>query len=147
LNPRAEVQRLAEEQAALRRMATLVAEGAAPTEVFDAVIGEVAQLVGAAQVGLMRSESANEISIVAQRGQDPAVVRTRMRLALDGDSVTARVLRTERSARLNFYEERSGTIAEIARRSNVNATVGAPITVEGALWGVITASWSIRSSR
>ena len=138
---RAEVQRLADEQAALRRVATLVAEGAAPSEVFNAVIGEVAELVGAAQVGLMRSESSDEISIVAQRGQDPGVVRAGMRLALDGDSVTARVLRTQRSARLNFYEEQGGTISDIARRSNVNATVGAPITVEGGLWGVLTASW------
>jgi PAS domain S-box-containing protein len=138
---RAEVQRLADEQAALRRVATLVAEGAAPAEVFNAVIGEVAQLVGAAQVGLMRSESSHEISILAQRGQDPAVIRPGMRLPLDGDSVTARVLRTERSARINLYDEPGGTIADIAHRSNVNATVGAPITVEGALWGVITASW------
>jgi signal transduction histidine kinase len=138
---RAEVQRLAEEQAALRRVATLVAEGAAPTALFDAVIVEVAQLLGAAQVGLMRSESVEEISIVAQRGQDPAVVRAGMRLALAGDSVTARVLRTGRSARLDRYDERSGTIADIAHRSSVNMTVGAPIVVERACWGVITASW------
>ncbi len=138
---RAELQRLADEQAALRRVATLVAEAAAPTEVFDAVIAEVAQLLGAPQVGMMRSESSHEITILAQRGQDPAVVRAGLRLTLDGDSVTARVLRTGRSARLNVYDEPSGTIAEIARRSNVNATVGAPITVEGGLWGVITASW------
>ena len=138
---RAELQRLADEQAALRRVATLVAEAAAPTEVFDAVIAEVAQLLGAPQVGMMRAESSHEITILAQRGQDPAVVRAGMRLPLDGDSVTARVLRTGRSARLNVYEEPSGTIAQIARRSNVNATVGAPITVEGGLWGVITASW------
>ena len=46
---RAELQRLADEQAALRRVATLVAEAAAPTEVFDAVIVEVAQLLGAAR--------------------------------------------------------------------------------------------------
>jgi len=91
---RAEVQRLADEQAALRRVATLVAQGAVPSTVFDAVIVEVAQLLGAAQVGLMRSESSREISILAQRGQDPAIVRPGMRLPLDGDSVTARVLRT-----------------------------------------------------
>jgi signal transduction histidine kinase len=138
---RAEVQRLADEQAALRRVATLVAEGAPPTEVFDAVIVEAAQLLGAAQVGMMRSETAQEVTILAHRGQDPAVVRAGMCVPLDGDSVTARVLRTGRSARINHSEERSGTIAEIAHRSNVNLTVGAPIVVEGRLWGVITASW------
>jgi signal transduction histidine kinase len=139
---RTEVQRLAEEQAALRRVATLVAEGAAPTEVFDAVVVEVAQLLGAAQVGLMRFEGSDEITILAHRGQDPAFVQAGMRLPLDGDSVTARVRRSGRSARVNLYEERSGTIAAIAQGSQVNMTVGAPIVVEGALWGVMTASWT-----
>jgi signal transduction histidine kinase len=138
---RGEVQRLADEQAALRRVATLVAEGAARTAVFDAVLVEVAQLLGAAQVGLMRSEGSQEIAILAQRGQDPAVVRPGTRLPLDGDSVTARVLRTGRSARLDRYDQRRGTIADIAHRSKVSVTVGAPIVVEGARWGVITASW------
>ena len=54
---RTEVQRLADEQAALRRVATLVAEGAAPTEVFDAVIAEVGQLLGAAQIGFASYEN------------------------------------------------------------------------------------------
>ena len=65
-----------------------------------------------------------------------------MRLPLDGDSVTTRVRASGRSARLNLYEERSGTIAAIAHGSQVNMTVGAPIVVEGALWGVMTASWT-----
>ena len=64
-----------------------------------------------------------------------------MRLPLDGDSVNARILRTGRSARLNFAAEGSGSIAEVLRRDDVNATVGAPIVVDGAVWGVIAASW------
>ena len=132
---------LADEQAALRRVATLIARGAAPTEVFGAVSVEVAQLLGAAQVGLVRYESEQEVMVLAMHGQHPAVPRAGMRLPLEGDSVTERVLRTGRSARINYGEEGRGTIAEIARRSNVNVTVGAPITVEGRLWGVIPASW------
>jgi signal transduction histidine kinase len=138
---RAELQRLADEQAALRRVATLVAEAAAPAEVFDAVVAEVAQLLDAAQVGLMRAETPNEITILANRGQSPTLVHAGMRLPLDGESVTARVVRTGRSARLNRYGEQSGTIAGIAERSRVSATVGAPVTVDGRLWGAITASW------
>jgi GAF domain-containing protein len=138
---RAALQRLAEEQAALRRVATLVAEAAAPPDVFDAVVAEVAQVLRASQVGLMRAESSQEITIVAHRGQPAGLVRVGMRLRLDGDSATARVIRTGRSARLDIYDEGSGAIARIARRNNANATVGAPITVEGRLWGVITASW------
>ena len=74
-------------------------------------------------------------------GLQPAIPRPGMRLPLDGDSVTSRVLQTGRSARINLYEEGSGTIAEIARRSDVSVTVAAPVTVEGRLWGLITASW------
>jgi signal transduction histidine kinase len=139
---RADVQRLAEEQAALRRVATLVAESAAPTDVFDAVIVEVAELLGAAQVGLMRAESEHEVTIVAHRGQAPGIMRPGMRVSLDGNSTTAQVLRTRRSARLSIYTEGSGSIARIARRSSADVTVGAPITIEGEIWGVITASWS-----
>ena len=138
---RDELSRLVEEQAALRRVATLVAAGAAPTEVFDAVIAEVGQLLGAAQIGLARYENEHEISVLAIRGQSPEILRTGARLPLDGDSVNARILRTGRSARLNFAEGGSGSIAGVLRRDDVNATVGAPIVVDGALWGMIGASW------
>ena len=137
----ARARELAEEQASLRRVATLVAEGAAPTEVFDAVIAEVGQLLGAAQIGLARYENEHEISVLAIRGQSPEILRAGVRLPLDGDSVNARILRTGRSARLNFAEEGSGSIAEVLRRDDVNATVGAPIVVDGAVWGMIGASW------
>jgi GAF domain-containing protein len=138
---RAEQRRLADQQAALRRVATLVAQAATPTEVFDAVIVEVAQLLGAAQVGMMRYDSVRHATIVAQRGQDPAVVRVGMEVPLSGESVTTRVGRTGRSARVNHYDEGSGKINELALQTGVWATVGAPITVEGRTWGVITASW------
>ena len=138
---RAALSQLADEQAALRRVATLVAEGAAPSEVFDAVIAEVGQLLGAAQIGLARYENEHEISVLAIRGQSPEILRAGVRLPLDGDSVNARILRTGRSARLDFAEEGSGSVAEVLRRDNVNATVGAPIVVDGALWGMIGASW------
>ena len=137
----ARARKLAEEQASLRRVATLVAEGPAPTAVFDAVIAEVGQLLGGAQIGLARYENEHEISVLAIRGQSPEILRAGMRLPLDGDSVNARILRTGRSARLNFAEEGSGSVAEILRRDNVNATVGAPIVVDGAPWGMIGASW------
>jgi GAF domain-containing protein len=137
----ARARKLAEEQASLRQVATLVAEGPAPTEVFDAVIAEVGQLLGAAQVGLARYENEHEISVLAIRGQSPEVLRAGVRLPLDGDSVNARILRTGRSARLNFAEEGNGSISEVLRRDNVNATVGAPIVVDGAVWGMIGASW------
>jgi len=101
----------------------------------------VGRLLGADQVGLARYENEHEISVLAIRGQSPEVVRAGMRLPLDGDSVNARILRTGRSARLNFAHDGHGTIAEVLRRDDVNATVGAPIVVDGSVWGVVAASW------
>ncbi len=79
---RAEVQRLADEQAALRRVATLVAAGAAPQVVFDAVTGEVAELLRADQIALIRFEPGPEITVLAHRGRDAALapVGTEQRL-------------------------------------------------------------------
>ena len=78
---------------------------------------EVAQLLGAAQVGMMRAESPDEVhDRRPARARSPRIVRAGMRLPLDGDSVTARVLRTGRSARIDLYEEGDGAIAELARR-------------------------------
>jgi signal transduction histidine kinase len=137
---RAEARRLADEQAALRRVATLVAQGAAPDAVFDAVIAEVGQLLGAAQVGLARYQSEQEIAVLAMLGADPSLLRVGMRLPLQGDSVSTRVRRTGRSARLDSYDEGT-SIGQVLDRHDVNVSLGAPIVVDGALWGMIAASW------
>jgi PAS domain S-box-containing protein len=138
---RAEVERLAEEQAALRRVATLVAEGPGPTAVFDAVAGEMEALLGADQVALNRFESGAEIVVLAHRGLDVARTPVGSRVSLEGESVTATVRRTGRPARMENYEGVAGALAELARDTGLRASVGAPIVVEGRLWGIITASW------
>ena len=137
----AEVQRLLEEQAALRRVATLVAQGEPPGAVLDAVVVEVGQLLGAAQVGLARYESGQEISVLAMRGNDPSLVRTGMRLPLEGDNLSSRVLRSGTSARFDHRVEGQGRLAEVVRGNDISITVGTPIFVDGALWGMIGASW------
>jgi signal transduction histidine kinase len=137
----ADMRRLAEEQAALRRVATLVAEGAAPGAVFDAVAAEMERLLGADQVALGRYEPGDVILVVAHRGPDVARTPVRSRLSHEGESVTATVRRTGRPARMENFEEAPGALAELARSTGLRATVGAPIVVDGRLWGVIAASW------
>jgi signal transduction histidine kinase len=137
---RAEAERLFEEQSALRRVATLVAEGATPDKVFDAVVAEVAHLLGAAQVGLARYES-EDITVVAIRGQDPAIVRAGVRLPLAGDNVSVRIRRTGRSERFDHRVAGAGALYEVVRANDISVTVGAPVFVDGALWGMIGASW------
>jgi signal transduction histidine kinase len=140
---RAEVTRLAEEQAALRRVATLVAAGAAPTDVFDAATGEVAALMGADRIALTRFEPGPGIVIVASRGPSVERMAAGLRFPLEGDSVLARVHATGRPARIDeggWGDD--GPIAALARELDVMTTVGTPIFVDGQLWGAMVVSWT-----
>jgi PAS domain S-box-containing protein len=138
---RAEIERLADEQAALRRVATLVAQGASAATVFDAVAAEMELLLGADGVTLSRYESDDEVTVVAQSGVGAAVAPAGTRLSLTGDSVAAKVRRTRRAARIEDYTGRHGAIAKLIRDVGVHSAVGAPIVVAGELWGVTITLW------
>jgi signal transduction histidine kinase len=133
---RAELARLAAEQAALRRVATLVAEGAAPTEVFDAVTAEMERVLGADGVTLGRFERTEQILMVADRGRDALAVPLGARVKHEDSSVSSIVRRTARPARA----EHDGD--DTAARLGARAVVGAPVVVDGRLWGVMLARWS-----
>jgi PAS domain S-box-containing protein len=138
---RNEVERLATEQAALRRVATLVAEGAPPTAVFDAVAGEMEALLGADRVSVSRYEPGAEIAVLAHRGSGAELVPTGSRLSLEGSSVQGMVWRTERPARMDNFDDPHGPIAEVQRTMGVRGAVAVPVVVDGRVWGVIGASW------
>jgi signal transduction histidine kinase len=134
--------RLAEEQAALRRVATLVAEGASPTAVFDAVAEEMEGLLDADEVWLSRYEPGAEVTVVADRGSSTQRVPPGTRASHQGQSVTAIIRRTGRPARIDQYDQGSGAIAEVGRTWGVRAAIGAPVVMDGRLWGVIAACWT-----
>jgi GAF domain-containing protein len=138
----AEVERLAAEQAALRRVATLVAEGAEPAAVFDAVAAEMEGLLGADQVSLARYEPGDEVTAVAYRGSGALRLPLGARFRLPDQSVTSTVRRTERPARVEDLAWADGPIGSIVREMGLRVSIGAPIVVDGAPWGVITASWA-----
>jgi PAS domain S-box-containing protein len=135
----AELARLAGEQAALRRVATLVARGVPPSEVFSAVAEEVERLLGAQATAIARLEPAGTMAIVASAGtaRDELSVGTRMEL--DADTALAKVLQTGRSTRVDDYGTVCGVIGQRARRLRIRCSVAVPIIVEGALWGSIGA--------
>jgi PAS domain S-box-containing protein len=135
---RAEVARLADEQAALRRVATLVAQGRAPAVVFDAVTREVCDLMDASAVVLGRYGD-DVLAVVATSGEP--YVEVGERYPLGGANVTSIVKRTGRPARLDDWGDTSGRIGEVARAAGIRATVAAPVTVEGRTWGVLVALW------
>jgi signal transduction histidine kinase/PAS domain-containing protein len=138
---RTEVERLAEEQAALRRVAMLVAEGASPPAVFNAVAAEMERLLDADGVTVSRDEPDGEVTVLAHVGSNASRVPPGTRVRPETDSVTTTVRRTERPARMEHYEGTQGAIAQLVHSLGVRAAVGAPIIVEGRLWGVIIATW------
>ncbi len=136
-----ESRRASEEQAALRRVATLVAKGAAPEKVFDAVVAEMHMLLGADNTRLMRYEPGNMATVVAARSAPEIDVPEVRRYSLEGDNVAAAVLRTGLSASLDNFTGPPGSIGDTLRRLRISSAAGAPIIVEGKLWGVMVAAW------
>jgi GAF domain-containing protein len=136
---RAELARLADEQAALRRVATLVARGTAPEEVFSAVTEEVVRVLPVDSARLGRYESDRTITFVAVSGMTGSVFPTGVPLALEGRNISTVVARTARAARIDNYADASGRIGDAFREDGVRSAVGIPITVEGRLWGVMIA--------
>ena len=141
---RAELQSLADEQAALRRVAELVARGAPTQQVFDRVTADAAQVLDGSATVLMRYEpSGAEAQIVAQwpspnmEARWPAgIVPNGTRIPVVGDIGIARVWRTGRPAQIDDFRGVAG--AEVIPHLVDGAAAAlAPIVVEGRLWGVL----------
>ncbi|MGB6583285.1 MAG: GAF domain-containing protein [Streptosporangiaceae bacterium] len=136
---RAGITRLAEEQAALRRVATLVAGGAPPDEVFAAVTEEAGQLLAADQTTLSRYESDGTVTVVAGWSTVDNALPVGARLKLGGKNLTTLIWQTRRPARIDSYTDSSGALAAAVRDARVRSGVGTPIIVQDRLWGVMDA--------
>ena len=136
---RADASRLAEEQAALRRVATLVAHESSPSEVSAAVAKEVAGLLGVENMRMVRYEADATVTVVAEWGEPDAAFPVGSRLPLGGKNIATQVLRTERPARIE-YAKATGAVGAYARSMGSRSAVGAPIVVDGRLWGVMVAT-------
>jgi PAS domain S-box-containing protein len=136
---RADVQRLADEQAALRRVAMLVAREREAAEVFAAVAEEVGRLLPVENSAVVRYEVDASTTIVASWGALADVVLPGMRTPMDGENVTAMIWRTGRPARIDDYATASGALGTRTRELGIGAAVGCPIVVDGRLWGAMIA--------
>jgi len=131
---------LAAEQAALRRVATLVASEAPPSEVFEQVTKEVAQILGVPGASMLRYDDAGTATVVGAWSEDPTPsLPVATKLNLDGDTVVARVLRSGSPQRVE-YEQASGSLADTLRGFGYRAAVAAPVSVGGRLWGALAAA-------
>ena len=129
--------RLAAEQAALRRVATLVAREAPPAEVFAVVAEELGRLLDVDATRVVRYEDDDTATVVSTWGRLSEVVPGATRLPLGGVNVISMVSDTGRPARIDDYGIATGVISEWGRRLDARSAVGGPIVVSGRLWGAM----------
>jgi signal transduction histidine kinase/integral membrane sensor domain MASE1 len=132
---------LASEQATLRRIATLVASEPAPASVFERVTAEVGRLLGVHSASVVRYDADRRATVVGT-WTEPGVAGMTLgaTVALDGDTVIARVHRSHRAERVESYEGAGGALAHRLRALGFRSSVAAPVSVGGRLWGTLVAS-------
>ena len=137
---RDELSVLARQQAALRRVATSVAHGASPSEVFSAVADEMWRCLDTGNASVNRFED-GEVVVLAVSHLDPGIEQQPIvgeRHTLEGDNIATRVLRTGHAARIDGSElqKAPGSIATRLREMGLRSTVAVPIIVDGRVWGM-----------
>jgi PAS domain S-box-containing protein len=132
---REELGQLADEQAALRRVATLVARGASPAAVFGAVADEMARCVHVSHATLSRYDAETLIPVAIYHGDRLQKLPEGLSLPLEGDNVATRVFHTGRTARMDSHDKAAGSHAARIREIGIRSAVGVPIIVDGSVWG------------
>jgi signal transduction histidine kinase len=130
---------LAAEQTALRRVATLVARGVSPADVFTAVVEEVGWLLPVEYTLLGRYEPDDMVTFVAGWGRAGPLFPNGARLLLGGNNLATSIAQTGRADRIDSWTERSGPLGDALCERGVRWSVGTPIMVEGRLWGLMAA--------
>jgi signal transduction histidine kinase len=128
------------EQAALRRIAALVARSAPSGEVFDAVVDEVRSLMGVDAAALARYDADDSATLLAVSAEaDARVASPGDKLSTEGHNVTALVSRTGRPARIDDYTKATGgPHVRQAREAGIQSMVGAPVQGrERVVWGLL----------
>ena len=135
---RTEIERLAQEQAALRRIATLVAQGADTGEVFAAVAREVSEVMHLPVSAVQRYEDDETTTVIAAWSDRPHPFQPGTRWPYHASGLAARLRQTGRAGRVVDYSHRRGVFAAKAREVGLHSVAAAPITVDGAVWGLVT---------
>jgi signal transduction histidine kinase len=140
---RSALAQMAGEQAALKRVAILVARGSPAEQVFAAVTEEVGWLLSVDMTNMCRYEPGNTMTFVATWARGDEGFRLGSRWPLGGQNLATLVFETGRSVRINNYADASGPLSVVAHDTGIRSAVGSPIIVEGRLWGMMGAGSSI----
>ena len=116
-----ELTRLAAEQGALRRVATLVARGVTPGDAFTAVTEEIGSLFDADRVSLNRYESDGTATVVAGWERSGGPMPLGSNYPLEGENISAIVARTGRPARLDIDPDTAAALIESWLRTDIAA--------------------------
>ena len=133
----ARARELASEQAALRRVATLVASQHAPEDLFATLAEEIRVLLGVDASQVRRYEADATARIAASWRDAPIDPPLDDRLPLEGNSLAGDVLRTGKPQRKEDYSDAPAAILVSARAAGIRSAVASPIVVEGMVWGLI----------
>jgi signal transduction histidine kinase len=132
---RAKLRRLAGEQAALRHVAALVAEGSSPSDLFAAVVRAVAQAIDVDAISVERIDADRSTTVIASL--DAPMFAIGSRWPLDEPGLHASVIAAGRSVRIDDVSVLSGRAGTALRDSSIRSLVAVPIIVDGAVWGLM----------
>jgi signal transduction histidine kinase len=128
--------RLLDEQAALRRIAVLVASGTERDDVFAAVAEEVGRLLNANTASVVRFDGGDGTIVGAWTDGRTPGMSLGYRVAMQDDTASGRVYLTGRPSRVDDFQG-PGTVNAVLREIGLRAAIAAPVSVEGALWGAV----------
>ena len=134
------LQGMAEEQAALRRVATAVAAEVEPERIFGVVAEEVGRALDAGIGNILRYNGDGTAVVMGVWSEGADAIPVGTLLVLDGDTIAPTIWRTRRPARYDSLQGKTGTLAETLRSTGIKAAVGAPVFVAGDLWGAVIIS-------
>lgn len=136
---RRQLRQLVEEQGALRRIATLIARGVSPTEIFAAVASELGRIQGMDYAVVNRFDRARIVTSVGHwsaPGAPDILPPAGGRWPLEANTAAGEVSRTGHPSRVDF-DNATSILGMWSRENGIRYVVGCPITVSGHLWGMI----------
>jgi PAS domain S-box-containing protein len=134
------LQGMAEEQAALRRVATAVAAEVEPERLFGLIAEEVGRALDAGIGNILRYNADGTALVMGVWSEGAGTIPVGTTLDLDGDTVAPTIRRTHRPARYDSLDGKTGALAEALRATGIKAAVGAPVIFAGDLWGAVIIS-------
>jgi signal transduction histidine kinase len=134
---RRELEQVAAEQAALGRVATLVAEAVPSGDVFTAVATEVAGLFGVPMVGLFRYDGEGVATVIAGTGKVSSYLGRRWPCPAGDPGLVTSLQRTGQPLRIDDYRQIRSVISESATELGIGMAAGVPILVNGRIWGAV----------